>query len=317
MVSAVPINTAAKLNLLQIVQTACQEIAIPVPISVVGNTDPQIIQLLALANREGREFSQLPNKNGGWEELRQQYLFSTQGVQGITGTVTSGSAVITGMSSTVGIVAGYVATGNGIPSQALVVSVDSSTQVTIDSSATSTSSGVSLTFGKQSYDLPSDFGYFINKTFWDRSYRWQLLGPLEAQEWQVLKSGISPTGPRSRFRIMGNLFYVDPVPASVRTLVYEYYSTGWCQSVAGVAQSLFAADTDYYSLDDDALILGIILRYLKAKRFSYDTDEMSYGRHVERLLARNGGNRDLPLNATASGINFLGNANIPDTGFGQ
>lgn len=317
MVAAVPINTASKRTFLQIIQTVCQEIAIPVPTFAFGNTDPQVVQLIALANREGREFSSLPNKNGGWQELRKQYAFSTAGVGSLTGNTTISSAVVTGITSTAGIVAGYVANGTGIPTETLVVSVDSATQVTLDTAATATATGVSLSFGKQSYSLPSDFGYFLTKTFWDRSFRWQLLGPLEAQEWQVLKSGISTSGPRSRFRIMGNLFYLDPVPSEVHSLAMEYYSTGWCQSVLGVAQSHWAADTDYYSLDDDAMELGLIWRYLAAKRFGFDVEKRTYDLTTQRLLSRNGSTRDLPLNMSNEGQFFLGSNNIPDSGYGQ
>lgn len=316
MVAAVPINQAAKRTLLQIIQDVCKELAILQPTTVIGNTDLQITQLLQLANREGREFYQQATKNGGWQELRTEYTFSTAGVGGLTGNVTNNSAIVTNISSTTNVLAGYIASGNGIPVGTSVISVDSSSQVTLSVVAQATTVGTSLSFGKQSYSLPSDFGYFINTTFWDRARRWQLLGPLNPAEWQVIKSGISPTGPRRRFRVMGNLFYIDPVPTSVDVEVYEYYSTGWCQSVAGVAQSLWAADTDYYSLDDDCLELGIIWRYLSAKRFSYDEERNTWLDAKDRVIARNGGNRTLPLNSTSSGINLINNNNIPDTGFG-
>lgn len=55
------------LPLLEIVQTACAEIGIPNPTSVVSNQDQQIRQLLALANREGREQVSVAN---GWPQLR-------------------------------------------------------------------------------------------------------------------------------------------------------------------------------------------------------------------------------------------------------
>lgn len=320
MTAAVPITQASKRTILGIIQTVTKRLALNVPTLVIGNADQQVIQLLELAQQEGEEFSLLSNKNGGWQELRKEYTFSTAGVGGspaITGNTISGSKIVTNITTTTGIIAGWVATGSGIVFQSLVSTVDSGTQVTLDTAATKTATGVSLTFGAQSYSLPADFNYFINQTFWDRSYRWQNLGPLDAQEWQVLKSGISPTGPRRRFRIMGNLFYIDPVPSSITSQVYEYQSNGWCQSSAGVAQTIWTADTDYYSLADDCLIYGIIWRYLAAKRLGYDEEYNTYVRACERQLSRNGASRSLPLNATAGGVNLLSNANIPDTNFGS
>lgn len=311
------IQTASKLTLLGLIDQAMGELGLLQPTTIFGNTDNQVIQLLALAQREGKEFSSMANKNGGWEEMRQQKLFNTAGVGNLTGNTTISSAIITGISSTTGIVAGMVATGTGIPSETLVSSVDSATQVTLNTAATATATGIGLSFGTQSYSLPADFSYFMTQTFWDRNYRWQLMGPLEAQEWQVLKSGISPTGPRRRFRIMGNLFYIDPVPAEVTTIVYEYYSNSWCQSNAGVAQSKWAADTDYYTLDDDCFILGLKWRFLRAKGFDYEEERDVYDKACQRALARNGGGRDLPLNAVSTADRLLNYNNVPDTGYGS
>lgn len=308
---------ASKRNLLALVQAACDELGIPRQTQLVGNVDPGATQLLALANREGKEFSTASHRIGGWQEMRIEYTFNTAGVGSITGNTTNGSAIITGMSTTTGIVAGYIGSINGFVSGVSVVSVDSSTQVTMSANATATATGVSMSFGSQSYSFPSDFGYFIQQTMWDRAFRWQLLGPLEAQEWQVLKSGISPTGPRRRFRIMGNQFYIDPVPSSVTTEVFEYYSNSWCQSAGQALQTIWTADTDYYVLDDDAFILGLKWRYLAAKKLDYQEEYNSWTMRTERLMARNGGNRTLPLNATAAGVNFLNNNNVPDTGYGS
>lgn len=312
-----PIQTASKLTLLGLMGQTCNEIGLLAPSTIFGNTDNQVIQFLALAQREGKEFSSMANKNGGWEEMRQQKKFVTAGVGNLTGNTTISSAIITNITSTTGIVAGMVATGTGIPSESLVLSVDSATQVTLDTSAMATGTGIGLSFGTQSYSLPIDFQYFMTQTFWDRNYRWQLMGPLDAQEWQVLKSGIAPTGPRRRFRIMGNLFYIDPVPAEVTTIAYEYYSNAWCQSSTGTLQSKWAADTDYYTLDDDCFILGLKWRFLRAKGFDYQEEADMWMKACQRALARNGGNRNLPLNAQSMENRLLNYNNIPDTSYGS
>lgn len=50
-------NGTATTTLLEIVRTACQRIGIAAPTSVVGSNDLQVIQLLALLNKEGKELS--------------------------------------------------------------------------------------------------------------------------------------------------------------------------------------------------------------------------------------------------------------------
>ncbi|NDC25364.1 MAG: hypothetical protein EBZ49_14720 [Proteobacteria bacterium] len=79
----------------------------------------------------------------------------------------------------------------------------------------------------------------------------------------------------------------------------------------------WAADGDYYTLDDDAFILGLKWRILAAKKLDYGQEKQDYDMLCQRLVSRNGGNRDIPINAQASGMHLINNANIPDTGFGS
>lgn len=83
----------------------------------------------------------------GWLELtgatvsRTTYsdLFTAVTIQQ-TGTRSSGSAVITGLSSTTNMKAGYYVGGSGITNGSTIVSVDSSTQITINNTASSSGS---------------------------------------------------------------------------------------------------------------------------------------------------------------------------------
>lgn len=318
---------ASKLTLLQLITNACNELGITAPTQVIANSDPQITQLLALANREGKDMYNQGFGRDGWSILRKQYTFTINAVSGLTGTFTKGSPVITNISpNTTGITSSmqpYSTTY--IPVETQVQSNDSASQITMNSNALASGTGVAFFCGQVAYNLPSDLNYFIAQTFWDRNFRWQLLGPLDAQEWQVLKSGISPTGPRRRFRIMGNQFNIDPVPGFSSSdngaiEAFEYYTNAWCQTTGGTAgtpQTVWTTDTDNYLLDDDTMTLGIIWRYLRAKRLSYDEEKTTYDLQAERVMARDGANRNLPLNASASGIRLLNSTNVPDTGFGS
>jgi hypothetical protein len=64
----------------------------------------------------------------------------------LNGNVSSGSAVITALSSTASLEVGDLVFGTGIPSTTRILSKDSSTQITLDKNATSGGTGVSLTF---------------------------------------------------------------------------------------------------------------------------------------------------------------------------
>lgn len=311
------IVTANKLNLLGLVGAAASELGIKPPVSVINNPDPQVIQLLSLAKREGKDFYQVGGRKGGWQACRGENIFTTVSLT-TTGNTTLGSAVVTNISSTATLSVNYsISSGVGIATNARIVSIDSPTQITLDQVSTATGTAVSLIFGQDAYSLPNDFSYFQQLTYWDRAYRWQMQGPLTAQEWQVLKSGLSPIGPRRFFRIMGNKFYIHPAPStSGETMVFEYFNNAWCQSVAGVNQNTWLADTDYYNFDDDAFILGLKWRFKAAKGLDYAQEKADYGEVRDRLVARDGGNRDLMMNVQARDVYLLNYQNVPDTGYG-
>lgn len=316
--TAPAIVMANKLNLLGLIGAAAVELGLKAPLSVIGNSDPLVAQLLALANREAKDFYQIGGRKGGWQELRGENIFTTVSLT-TTGNTTLGSAIVTNIPTTAALTAGTwsVASGTGIAANARILSVDSATQITLDQVCTASGTAVAIILGQDAYSLPNDFAYFQQMTWWDRTYRWQMMGPLSAQEWQVLKSGLSPIGPRRMFRIMGNKFYIHPAPSTTGdTLVFEYFSNAWCQSLLGVAQNTWLADTDYYSFDDDAFILGLKWRFKAAKGLDYAQEKADYMIVSDRLVARNGGNRDLRTNAQSGNVRLLNYNNVPDTGFG-
>ena len=305
-------------TLLQLIQQAYSEVGLTAPAQVVGAADDQSLQTLALAQRESKEFSTLANGNGGWQRLHKQYTFRTE-VLTLTGNTTAGSAVITGISSTSGITANtWGASANGLDTSAIVASVDSATQVTLDTTFSETQTGVTIYFGQKAYSLPSDFDYFVYQTFWDGAYRWELLGPITAQEKQILKYGIIASGPRRKFYIRDNKMWLDPTPTTDYELIaYDYYSKSFCQSSGGTDQTLWTADTDVYLLDEECFIQGMKWCILRAKGMDYAQEKVDYDNVCARVLNRDGGSRSLPLASGTYGARFLSTDNIPETNYGQ
>jgi hypothetical protein len=311
-----PLTSSGQKTLLRIVQEVMGDFGLPQPTQVIGNTDKTVSQMLIHATRVGEDLASRGGMNDGWPAMRREYTFNLVGYGGFTGNTTAGSNVITSMPSVANITVGMVGTSTAIPYGATVTAVGANS-VTLNQAALNTTTGAIFSFGNESYAIPADADHFIQQTGWDRSFRWQLVGPLTAQEWQVLKSGISPTGPRLRYRIMDSMIFVNPVPASLDSLVMEYYSTGWCQSAAGVPQTVWAADTDTPVLQDRLFILGIIARFLNRKGFDSSSAQREYDDAVEAAIGRAGGSRVLPINARAEPPILLGSANVPDTGYGS
>lgn len=295
------------MNLLQIVQQAYGELGLsPSPQAVMSSTDPQVLQMLALLQRHGRDLC----RQYDWERLDKEYLITTVAFD-LTGDVVNGSAVITNIPDTSGITPAFQVAGNGIAPFAQILSVDSPTQVTMNQVAQISGTGVALTFAQTAYPLPSDWLKQIPQTEWDRTNRWPMLGPKSPQEWQSFKSGIVYAGPRERFRIQGNAFNVNPPPPNGLTFAFEYISNAWVYSASGSAQTQFQADTDSSIFDDSLLVAGLKLRWKQAKGFDYSFDAMEYGNLLDQIKAQDKSSPKLSL-APVQGSIYLSPANLPD-----
>lgn len=305
------------MTLLQIVQTACDELGLQRPATVVNSTDLQVRQLLALTNRDGRNLQQVRD----WTALQFEYIINVGAPVVTTGDVAVNTGVITNIPDTSAIVANYfVCTGPGIPVAARVQSVDSATQVTLNMEATGNSIGASLTFARDTYAKPDDFDRFINQTGWDRTNRWALIGPDSPQIDQWHRSGIVTTGPRRHFRQIGlptTNYRLWPPPSTVDTpfeLVFEYISQNWVLKPDGTTASSFTSDADMPILDQDAFILGVKWRFWQIKGFDYAALQQECLDYVQGISAQDGGARVLSLSRVR--IPFLVSpANVQDSNF--
>jgi len=247
-----------RMTLLQIVQQVCNELALNSPATVAANIDPQIKQMYSLLNRLGKDLIRQYN----WQLLDKEYILNTVATS-VAITTTQGSATVT-MASTTGITTNWGVMALGVQPFAQVVSVDSTTQVTLNMACTATGT-VNANFAQVQYPLPSDWGNAIGTTMWDRTNRWPVDGAKSSQEWQSFKSGIVYAGPRLRFRIQGNTITLNPPPANGHALAFEYISNGFVYDVNGNVKTSFTADTDSSIFDDSLLVAGLKVKFKQAK----------------------------------------------------
>ena len=122
------------MSLLTMVQQALREVGeFEVPATVVGNSNPTTVQLLALAQVEGRQLS----KRHDWN----------------------------------------------------VLLTEQTTNMVAD---------------QEAYSLPTDLRFLINATWYDRTQRRQMIGPVSPQQWQFLKSENIGASYERYWRIRGN-----------------------------------------------------------------------------------------------------------------
>jgi hypothetical protein len=300
-------------TMLQLVNQVQNELNLAVSTSVAGNPNTDVQQILALMNGAGYELL----KEHDWQALQVQYRFYTQSFTA-NGTTTNGSAVLIMAAGTdlSNVTSQWQLQGYNIPQDTYVVSVDNvSKQIVMSQYATGTGTQ-SVVVAQTAYDLPADFETITDRTHWDKSKHWEMLGPEDAQQWQWLKSGYISTGPRVRWRILDNQFQIWPIMNTQEYLGWEYRSKGWARSSTGAIKNSFTADTDTTVFDDRILVLYTKLKYFQIKSFDTTALMQDYQRFLTIAKANDKGAPNLSFAPYPSKV-LIGYANIPDTGYGS
>ena len=277
-------------TLLQLVDQVSGEMGLSQPAAVIGSTNNQTVQLLALAQRLGKDLV----REYEWQRLVKAYVLQTTAGISTTGTITAGSKVITSMGTTVGLEVGNVVTGTGQAPYAEILTIDSGTQVTLNTPVATSTAAVSMTFAKQDYAMPTDFDRMISDTNWDRTNHWRNLGTKTSQEWQWLQGGIISVGPRERYRIYNNRLRIFQALTSIYTFAFEYVSNYWVMSAAATAgdKGAYTLDTDTTIFPDDLMLAGLKFYFLKAKKLDYSVELGEFMRALSYTKAQ-----DVPVPA--------------------
>jgi hypothetical protein len=254
-------------TLLELVDQVSGELGLTQPPLVIGSSNNQTIQLLALAQRLGKDLV----RDFEWQKLVKAYIWQTQNAVSTTGNITANSKIITNIPSTASLQVGNVITGTGQTPYAEILTIDSSTQVTLNAPVTTSTASVSMTFAKQDYDLPAGYDRMISDTNWDRTDHWRNIGTKSSQDWQFLQGGIISIGPRERYRIYNGKFRIFQALTTVYNFSFEYVSNYWVCATGSSegTKKEFTADSDTCVFPDDLMMAGLKFYFLKAKKLDY------------------------------------------------
>jgi hypothetical protein len=298
-------------TMLEMVQQVTAELNLAIPTYVEGNTNQDVQQILALMNRAGYDLI----KEHNWQALELEYRFYTNAIT-TTCDTTNGTYLLNNIPSTAGLDKNYSIVGTAVPQDTYVDEVINGTSLTTTQLSSATSIGQTVTFSQTIYPLPPDYETITDNTHWDKTKHWQMLGPVDAQQWQWLKSGYISTGPRVRWRILGNKFEIWPPYNTLEYLGFEYRSKGWVRSVTDQVKNSFTADTDTSVLDDSIIVLLTKLKYFQIKSFDTTALQQDYNRYLNVAKANDKGSATLSFAPQPSAV-LIGWANIPDTGYGS
>jgi hypothetical protein len=140
--------------------------------------------------------------------------------------------------------------------------------------------------------LASDFDRFVDESFFNRTQKKPVYGPISSQEWQFMQAVVSTTLVES-FRVRGDSVLITPTPNGTDTYAYEYISNLWCQTSGATGQTAWASDTDTGVLSEELMTLGIIWRFLRQKGMDYAESFRTYELNVANAIIHDGGKRRL------------------------
>ncbi len=305
----------ANSTMLQLITQATTEMGVTIPTSVAGSTVQDTVQQLGLLNAVGYQLQ----REFDWQQITKEYRFITV-FYTYTGTLVNGSTGVTAMSSTTGLTSTptyFSVTGTGIQ-QDTYLSAASGSTATLTLPATASGTGVSLTFSQTIYAIPSDFDRLKDKTDWDKSKHWEMLGPETGQQWQWLKSGFISTGPRLRYRMLGGFFQIWPPGGYADWLGFEYISKSWVLATTDVvtpSKSSFTVDTDTCIFPDRLMVVGLKHLYFQVKGFG-DVYLNEWTRQLDIAKANDAGSPTLSMAPRLSEV-LITQQNVPDSGYGS
>lgn len=162
--------------------------------------------------------------------------------------------------------------------------------------------------------VPSDWDRFCANTFFNRTTRRTVIGPITPQQWQAIQAQPQLNRVFLAFIERDGQFLITPTPAAGETISYEYVTKDWAYSddTIPVPTSDYTADTDTSYLSEKLIVLGVRWRFLKSKGLEYAEDFRTYTTQVTQTQARDGGNG--MITTTGDGQYIL-SPNLPIGGF--
>jgi len=233
-------------TLLTLIQDSCDLLGLRRPSQVIGSTDDQVRQLLAIANEEGKSLL----KSFQWQKRTRQQTFTT---------------------------------------------IDAAIQPDA---------------------VPEDCEKLIPNSFFNRTTRRPVLGPVTPQLWQNIQANPQINRVILAYRQRENEFLVTPNPPAGQVVAFEYITKNWVLGADGILKySRWMADNDTSYLEEEQMKLGVRWRWKKTKGLPYGEDYDTYKDQLQILQANDGGSTVLNLTGGGNWV-YVGNPNVPETGFG-
>lgn len=169
---------------------------------------------------------------------------------------------------------------------------------------------VTVAQAEQTDAIPTDFESFIPNSFFNRTTRRELIGPITPQMWQAIQAQPQLNRVFLAYRMRDNAFLITPDPTADETIAYEYITKNWVLSAADVEKDSFTADTDTSVIPERLIQLGLRWRWLSAKGLDYAEAFRTYEYEKQKAKAKSGGSTKLDMTGRNL-YNCYGFPNLP------
>jgi len=133
------------------------------------------------------------------------------------------------------------------------------------------------------------------ETFYDRTLRRPLYGPLTESEWQQIKALPNP-GPFYKFRIRGNELLINPAPTTpLSTIAFEYASSWAVTGSGGTPKAAITEDTDLTLFPENIIKRGLAYQWKQIKGLPYQEDKDKFYELLNNYIARDKVKRRIDL----------------------
>lgn len=159
--------------------------------------------------------------------------------------------------------------------------------------------------------LPDDLGRFIPNSFFNRTTRRPILGPITPQLWQAIQANPQLNRVFIAFRERDGVILYTPTPPAGQTVGCEYISVNWAVTADGATpKPRWTLDTDRSYINESLIKLGIRWRWRKSKGLPYGEDFKTYQAQRDQVAARDGVSGSIDFAGRAYATGFL--PNLPE-----
>jgi hypothetical protein len=170
------------------------------------------------------------------------------------------------------------------------------------------------------YTLPSDFGYIVPQTEWNRTDDLPVIGTASPQEWQYLEGrDLQSTTVYIHFRLQAGKFSIypnSPVPDD-KNIYFEYIRDTWLSNAAGNTyyQEVQIA-SDLVEFDRRLAVAFLKVKFLEAKGFDSQKPRDDFNDLYEAITGQSKSAPILNLSGRRPGFAYLDLRNVPHSGYG-